>query len=118
MSIDMILICLRLSSVIISRFLLNLRQLSDKPEDSLHGTSHSLSDRSHRSSLRFRSFVDNMGEQLDHDDSDGDMVWQHESGSGTQGDDSHSDREWDDEPEAPVVHNSELGPANVGGVAY
>ncbi|EMD35573.1 hypothetical protein CERSUDRAFT_124842 [Gelatoporia subvermispora B] len=60
----------RLSSIVITHFLLDLRQLTHSSDDA--------NAPSQRSSLRFHSFVDNMGESLAHgseDDGDDDIVW-------------------------------------------
>lgn len=54
----------RLVSVLISHFFLNLRQAANSPRDQLLGTGASWT-RSHSTTLRFASFIDGMGEQLD-----------------------------------------------------
>ncbi|OCH85198.1 hypothetical protein OBBRIDRAFT_331487 [Obba rivulosa] len=55
-----------LSSIVISHFLINLRQLAHVgTKDEIPSFVHSLSSRG-RPSIRFASFVDNMGEQLEY----------------------------------------------------
>ncbi|OCH93585.1 hypothetical protein OBBRIDRAFT_790108 [Obba rivulosa] len=81
----------RLSSVIISHFLLDLRRVACDDYDNRPDGAHLTLDRSQHSSLRFASFVDNMGEQLSHDSdsSDPDMSW---AGHGSDaGDDEIAD---------------------------
>jgi len=78
-----------LSSIIITHFSLNLRQVAYGPQsnvDDSHSpsfvqTGHAGQVRSRMSSLRFASFVGNMGEQLNHgsDSDDFDMAWNHDS---------------------------------------
>ncbi|OCH89462.1 hypothetical protein OBBRIDRAFT_888385 [Obba rivulosa] len=53
-----------LSSIIVSHFLLNLRQVSSTSQDGSVDISHTSAVRSQQWSLRFRSFIDNMGEDL------------------------------------------------------
>ncbi|OCH93583.1 hypothetical protein OBBRIDRAFT_790107 [Obba rivulosa] len=80
-----------LSSVIISHFLLDLRRVACDDYDNRPDGAHLTLDRSQHSSLRFASFVDNMGEQLSHgsDSFDPDMSW---AGHGSDaGDDEIAD---------------------------
>ncbi|OCH84206.1 hypothetical protein OBBRIDRAFT_786445 [Obba rivulosa] len=66
-----------LSSIIITHFLLNLRQAAYNSDDDPSNTAQSYAARSQSPSLRFASFVGNMGEQLDYGTqcSDPDMTW-------------------------------------------
>jgi len=68
-----------LSSIIITHFLLNLRQAANEPHDDSPGTSHPSHSQSQCPTIRFGSFVDNMGEGLAHgtdtSHTDPDMAW-------------------------------------------
>jgi len=58
-------------SIVITHFLLNLRQIANGTQNDSLDTSRPSFVRSQRASIRFASFVDNMGEQLSHGDDAG-----------------------------------------------
>ncbi|OCH92797.1 hypothetical protein OBBRIDRAFT_886033 [Obba rivulosa] len=97
-----------LSSIVISRFLLDLRQITysqhDDPSNVSPSTVHS-----QPSSIRFRSFVDNIGEQLDLGSrtSDQDMDWvedDSETNAGeTIGMDAYDDEAGPKLPDIPAI---------------
>ncbi|OCH92598.1 hypothetical protein OBBRIDRAFT_421936 [Obba rivulosa] len=73
-----------LSSVIMSHFLMNLRQLAHGDGEVTADIVSSIrNDSSHTSNLRFSSFIDNMGELLDHGFGDNDA---YETSTGPQND--------------------------------
>ncbi|OCH88096.1 hypothetical protein OBBRIDRAFT_780678 [Obba rivulosa] len=82
---------LRLSSIMMTHFLLNLRQLAHDPQDDMIGSRPSFvltiddEQTEGRHSLKFASFVGNIGEFLDDADSDvimdPEMHWEDDSGS-------------------------------------
>ncbi|EMD31622.1 hypothetical protein CERSUDRAFT_100291 [Gelatoporia subvermispora B] len=117
-----------LSSIIITHFLLNLRQLAYASDDDNSRPSFVRDGdpdqvRSHTSSLRFGSFVGNMGESLGHDSENGDadLVWDDDNAE----DDAEPSRpsaevglEVVDAPTAFAGENAPRGVGDHGSPAY